>query len=119
MVKGKNRFQAKISKLFITKFGDTSLDWSKFWNQFQAEIDKVEMSPKSKFSYFKKLFAMKVRMLVEGLYFTAEVYFRVKLALETKFRKPSEVAAGQVQCIIYLSVVPNINLNRTYEFLES
>ena len=34
MVKGKNRVQAKISKLFMTKFGDTYLDWSKFWNQF-------------------------------------------------------------------------------------
>ena len=45
----------RLPKLFITKFNRTQLDWFRFWNQFESYIDKSELSPMSKRSYFKEL----------------------------------------------------------------
>ena len=47
------RVNVKLPKLVITKFDGTSLDWFRFWNQFESEIDKAEIGSVSKFSYLK------------------------------------------------------------------
>ena len=49
------RVNVKLPKLVITKFDGTSLDWFRFWNQFESETDKAEIGPVSKFSYLKDL----------------------------------------------------------------
>ena len=57
-VVNEERVNMKLPKLIITKFDGTSLDWFRFWNQFESdwsEIDKTEISPVSKFSYLKEL----------------------------------------------------------------
>ena len=43
----------KLPKLVISKFEGTALDWFRFWNQFETEIDKQDISPVTKFSYLK------------------------------------------------------------------
>ena len=51
-VVNEERVNIKLPKLIITKFDGTSLDWFRFWNQFESdwsEIDKTEISPASKF----------------------------------------------------------------------
>ena len=35
---------AKLPKLVITKFQGTYLDWARFWNDFEAEIDTFQCS---------------------------------------------------------------------------
>ena len=35
---------AKLPKLVITKFNGSPLDWLRFWNQFEAEIDKADVA---------------------------------------------------------------------------
>ena len=52
---------AKLPKLVITKFNGTHQDWSRFWNQFEAEIDKSKAAAISKFSYLKESVDSKVR----------------------------------------------------------
>ena len=42
--------------LVITKFNGTHIDWVRFWNQFESETDRPELSAVSKFSYLKELF---------------------------------------------------------------
>ena len=46
--------QGKLHKLVITEFECTSLDWSRFWNKFEAKTDKIDLSPLSKFPYFNR-----------------------------------------------------------------
>ena len=46
---------AKLPKLVITKFQGTYLDWIRFWNQFETEIDKANLTQVAKFSYLKEL----------------------------------------------------------------
>ena len=102
-----SNIQVKLSKLAITKFEGTHLDWFRFWNQFETEIDKVEISAISKFSYLKEFLVPKLRALIDGLPFTPEGYARTKSILLAKFGKPSETAAAHIQCITSLPVVSN------------
>ena len=66
--------KAKLPKLFIAKFNGTHLDWFCFWNQFESNIEKSELSPVSKFSYLKELVSPKIRSLLDWLSFTTEGY---------------------------------------------
>ena len=70
--------QFKLPKLMITNFEGTYLDWFRFWNQFEIEIDKVEISAISKFSYLKEFLVPKVRGLrtvrESKVYFISQVW---------------------------------------------
>ena len=87
-------------KVLITKFNGTHLDSFCFWNQFESDIKKSELSPVSKFSYLKELVSPKVRSLKDGLLFTTEGYTRAKNILMKKYGKRSEVANAHVQNIM-------------------
>ena len=42
--------KAKLPKLVISKFEGTAVDWLRFWNQFETEIDqKDHISPVTKY----------------------------------------------------------------------
>ena len=99
IVKSDEKVSVKLPKLKITKFEGTALDWFRFWNQFETEIDQVQISPISKFSYLKELLVPKVRLLIDGLPFTSEGYARAKSILTSRYGKPSEVAATYIHCI--------------------
>ena len=49
MEKGKMETKVKLPKLIITKFQGTHLDWYRFWNQYEAEIDKADIDSVAKF----------------------------------------------------------------------
>ena len=57
---GKCNAQVKHPKLVITKFEGKSLDLFRFWNQSEQEIDKVQISAVSKFSYLKEFLLSQV-----------------------------------------------------------
>ena len=103
VVKSDEKVSVELPNLKITKFERASLDWFRFWNQFETEIDQVQISPISKFSYLKELLVPKVRFLIDGLPFTSEGYARAKSILISTYGKPSEVAAAHIHCIpLYL-----------------
>ena len=118
IVKSDEKVSVKLPKLKITKFEGTALDWFRFWNQFETEIDQVQISPISKFSYLKELLVPKVRLLIDGLPFTSEGYARAKSILTSRYGKSNEVAAAHIHCITSLPVISNCNPNRIQEFYE-
>ena len=40
IVKSEEKVSVKLPKLKITKFQGTTLDWFRFWNQFETKIDQ-------------------------------------------------------------------------------
>ena len=46
-----NVLKVQFPKLVISRFNDTHINWFRFWNQFESEIDRSELSAVSKFSY--------------------------------------------------------------------
>ena len=118
IVKSDEKVSVKLPKLKITKFEGTALDWFWFWNQFETEIDQVQISPISKFSYLKELLVPKVRLLIDGIHFPSEGYARAMPILTSRHGKPSEVAAAHIHCITSVPVIWNCNPNRIQEFYE-
>ena len=114
IVKSDEKVSVKLPKLKITKFEGTALDWFRFWNQFETEIDQVQISPISKFSYLKELLVPKVRLLIDGLPFASEGYARAKSILTSRYGKPNEVVAARIHCITSLPVISNCNVSKNF-----
>lgn len=53
VVNGEKRVQVILPSIIITKFEGSSLYWFRFWNQVETKIDKLKVSPISKFLYLK------------------------------------------------------------------
>ena len=70
--------KTKLPKLVITKFDGTHFDWLRFWNQFESQVDKYDLSQVSKFFYLKELVIPKVHLLIDSLSFTSEGYTKAK-----------------------------------------
>lgn len=49
-MKSLSTIKPKLPKLDITKFNGTHIDWIRFWNQFEAKIDKSNLPFVSMFS---------------------------------------------------------------------
>ena len=96
---------AKLPKLVITKFSGELKDWPRFWNQFEAEIDRAEVAAVTKFSYLKELVDPKVKTAIDGLPFTTEGYQRAKNILESKNGQMSDIVNAPVQNIMALPVI--------------
>ena len=110
--------KVKLPKLFISKFEGIALDWFRFWNQFETEIDKEDISPVTKFSYLKEFLFPQVRKLIDGLAFTPEGYSRAKSILVSTYGKPTVVANVHIKCITPLPIITGTQRNRVREFYE-
>ena len=96
---------AKLPKLVIIKFSGELTDWPRFWNQFEAEIDRTEVAAVTKFSYLKELVDPKVKTAIDGLPFTTEGYQRAKNILKSKYGQMSDIVNASVQNIMALPVI--------------
>ena len=110
--------KVKLPKLVITPFQANHLDWLRFWNEFNAKIEKSALSAVSKFSYLKELLAPKANVLINGLPFNAEGYGRAKLILESAYGKPMEVAKAHVQQIVGLPSITYYNVPKIQKLYE-
>ena len=109
---------AKLPKLVITKFSGELTDWPRFWNQFEAEIDRSEVAAVTKFSYLKELVNPKVKTSIDGLLFTTEGYQRAKSILQSKYGQTSEIVNEYVQNIMVLPVITGSHPKKIHEFYE-
>ena len=110
-----NKQHVKLSKLTISAFKGTHLDWQRFWSQFESEIDRAELAQVTKFNYLKEMLKPKVRNLVDELPFT-EGYEIAKNILKSKYGKDSEVANAHIQSLISLPKMTSSHRNKNNEF---
>ena len=94
------------------------IDWFRFWNQYETEIERSELYPVSKFNHLKEPLTPKVRLLIDTLPFTSEGYSWATAVLKTKFIRPNEVSATHIQCITSLHLLNNSSPNQIHELYE-
>ena len=70
-LKPKAKISSKLPELKITKFNGKPCNWLTFWNTFEAEIDKSDLAPTTKFAYLKEMLEPNIRKEVDGLPFLA------------------------------------------------
>ncbi len=65
--------RTKLPKL--TKFNGSHTDWLRFWNIYEAKIDKCnDTVAETKFAYLKVLLEPKVRARIDGLSCSSRVW---------------------------------------------
>ena len=110
----------KLPKLTIAKFNGSHTDWLRFWNIYEAEIDRCsDMAAVTKFAYLKDLLEPKVRAGIDGLPFSSEGYERAKNILRNKYGKTSEIVNAYVQNIMGSPVISGANPARIHQFYEA
>ena len=118
-VKTSEAQHTKLPKLTITKFNGSHTDWLRFWNIFEAEIDKCsDLAGVTKFAYLKDLLEPKVRAAIDGLPFSSEGYMRAKNLLKSKYGKTSEIVNAYVQNIMALPIISGTNPVKIHQFYE-
>ena len=115
---------AKLPKLVISKFQGNHLDWVRFWNQFETEIDKSNITQVAKLSYLRELLMPNARVMIEGLPFSSEGYERAKAILygqisKTKYGQISEVINAHIQCILGLPKLHGTEPAKVHKFYET
>ena len=81
--------KVKLPKLVITRFQASHLDQLRFWNEFNAEIEKSALPAVSKFSCLKELLAPKAKVLISTLISNAEGQEKAEVILESAYGKPT------------------------------
>ena len=116
----KKTVTAKLPKLSITKFNGTFANWLPFWNyKFEAEIDKTELAPVTKFAYLKELLEPKVRTDIDGLPLTREGYEGAKNIIKEEYGKTSEIINAHVNNILELPTVTSANPGKVNYFYKT
>ena len=110
--------KVKVPKLEITKLKGNHLDWTRFWSQFEMEIDRSSLAPITKFSYLKEFLEPKARSMIDSLPFSSEGYNQAKSILVGKYGKPSEVANAHIRSVMALPTIHNTNPYKIYDFYE-
>ena len=81
----KTKINSKLPELKITKFNGKPCNWLTFWNKFEAEIDKSDLSPTIEFAYLKEMLEPNICNEVDGLPFSSEGYERAKTILNSEY----------------------------------
>ena len=84
------------TELVISKFERSSLDWFRFWNQYENKKDNAEINPVRKFFQLKKFLVLNVRLLIYSLPLTSEGYSRAKSILNAKDEASTVITAGHI-----------------------
>ena len=114
----KVQIHAKLPKLKIATFDGTHIDWFRFWNQFEAEIDGSTIAPVTKFSYLRDMLSNQPLSMINGLPFNAEGYERAKTILQSKYGKSSEVVNAHIQSIMSLPLIQGTSTSKIHDFYE-
>ena len=109
---------AKLPKLVITKFSRELTDWPRFWNQFDAEIDRSEVAVITKFLYLKELVDLKVKTAIDGLPLMTDGYQRAKNILTSKYGQVSKIVNAYVQNIMALPMITGSHPKKIHEFCK-
>ena len=107
---------AKLLKLEITKFNGTCLDWLRFWEQFEAEVDKSNKAAITKLSYLHELLTDQPKKEILGLPFSEEGYNCAKEILKRKYSNASEIVQAHGKEILKLPKISTLNLKQIHKF---
>ena len=115
----KTKISSKLPELKITKFNGKPCNWLTFWNKFEAEIDKSDLAPTTKFAYLKEMLEPNIRNEVDGLPFSSEGYERAKTILNSEYGRTSEIVNAYIQNIMNLPVITGSQPAKVHEFYKT
>ena len=102
----------------ISPFTGTHIDFFRFCNQSETQIDKSDLHCVAKLSYLNEMLVPKIQLLIKGLPYNSEGYERAKTILKSTYGKPSKLASARIQNIVNLPVISRSKPNKIHDFYE-
>ena len=115
----KPHVNSKLPELKVIKFDGKASSWLTFWNKFEAEIDKSDLTPTTKFAYLKEMLHPSIRTEIYGLPFTVEGYERAKTILKSEYGRPSEIVNAYIQNIMNLPIITGSQPTKVHELYKT
>lgn len=100
----------KLPKLEMIKFSGNSLEWTRFWTQYESAVHlRPNMSNGQKFNYLMSTLTGKAAAAIEGLQFSAESNYEqaIKILKET-FGRPEQLVDLHMKELLRLDKVPSV-----------
>ena len=94
----------KLPKLNLPVFGGDVLQWPSFLDQFEANVDSIDLPVISKFSYLRTLLEGEPKRAIEGLSLTADHYDVACSILKDRFGRKETIIFTHIQKLYNLSV---------------
>jgi len=98
----RSKVEAKLPKLSLPKFDGDFLNWSSFWDQFKAIVDKSSLPDVTKFTYLQSLLEGEPKEVILGLSLTESNYKIACELLEDRFGRKEVVIARHIQELLSL-----------------
>ena len=107
----------RLPKLELPKFGGDVLEWSTFWEQYEAAVDNSDLPEVSKFVYLRSLLVGEARKCVEGLAVVKENYDIACKALKDRFARPSQIIFAHIDKLLKLGLADGGDLKSVQDTL--
>ena len=107
---------ARLPKLEISKSKGDSLDWNRFWEQFEPEIDNTSKPAVTKFAYLRQLLGERPKTEILGFPCTEDEYKKAKEVFKAKYGVTSEIIQAHGKQIMNLPVITSADLKQVHEF---
>ena len=114
--------EAKLTKLELPKFDGDILNWTPFWEQFEAVVDKGDIPEITKFSYLRFLLEGEAKASIQGLSLEAANYRTACELLKQRFGRPERIIFAHVQDLLMIEVPPTPSIEqlwKTYNSLQT
>ena len=92
----------RLPKLELPKFSGDILEWSTFWDQFEASVDCSDLPEVSKFVYLRSLLVGEARKCVEGLAVVKDNYVTACQLLKERFARPAAIIFAHIEKLLKL-----------------
>ena len=92
--------QVRLPQIELPKFGGDVVEWSTFWDQFNATVDQSDLATVSKLVYLRSLLYGEAKQAIDGLAVTATNYEVACKILKARFARPAKVIFAHIEKLL-------------------
>ena len=110
----------KPPQIDIRPFDGDVMKWRKFWDQFEASVDKTSYSPVDKFNYLKSKLRGDALSAISGYELSNSNYSVVVDVLKQRFGNPQLIVDAHYRSLSHLPMATNqtASLRQCYDSME-
>ena len=114
---------AKLPKLELPSFSGDVLEWTSFWDQYQAVVhNNSDLPDITKYSYLLSLLKGEAKAAIQGLSLNSAHYQIACDLLQKRFGRPTRIIFSHIQELLSINVPRQSNVSvlwKTYDALQT
>ena len=97
----------RLPKIELPKFGGDCLEWTPYWECFEAAVHRTTLSDVNKFTYLKSILYGDAAKVIEGLALTAAHYTTAVELLKKRYGRTDLLVVTHVQALLGMETLKN------------